>query len=449
LLPLVIASGCGNMHASHLELHGIDITRGGWQGGTSNRETQPVVDHEDNRSILENRIARTPVELEPQPCPWSMWAPMPALLEESCKIALTADYLRSGAPKGTLFPAEPLMHLSARTSAHGINREPRSAPKPAARQAGAKRSAANDEALLKKIMEALSDTGATKESLEIMLSEWGESTIGVDDALVQHVIYFLKCFAFCQRESTSATLQRSEKYLPRVRRAFSKYRLPEELAFAVPFVESRFTETAMSEKGALGMFQFLASTAMDYGVTVSAEPSEDGMPGVDERLDWNKTSVAAARFLSDHRKKFNSVLLALQSYHDGASAVAEVLTALAMEDKAGPFNSVFTCPKLEAYSREYIPLCLAAAYLYRMMRETDAIRIPVMEIQYVSLKKPASLDMLSARHDELTTKNPDLTLAVRLYCYASTGGYLLITELNNPGLDHAGSHSKPFLTSKR
>jgi hypothetical protein len=302
--------------------------------------------------------------------------------------------------------------------------------------------------LSQRIDRVLLDPESTRAALEAMLSDWGESVIRVDDALVQHVSYFLKYLALCERESTRATLERSKKYFPKIKQVFAKHRLPEDLAFAVPFVESRFTETAQSSAGAVGMFQFLAPTARDYGVAVTCDLSCEGMPVVDERLDWNKTCVAAARYLSNHRKMFNSTLLALGAYHHGAATVTKVLAAVAGEGKEKSFRSIFRCDQLEAYSREYIPLCLAAAYLHRLVKGAAAIRIPNLKIQYVSIKKPTPLDKLSAQHRDLTANNPDLAFADQLYCYASTGGYLLITELNAPNPKQANSRLLPLTIAR-
>jgi hypothetical protein len=209
-------------------------------------------------------------------------------------------------------------------------------------------------------------------------------------------------------------------------------------------VESRFSETAQSVAGAVGMFQFLAPTARDYGIKVTCDLPGACASGVDERLDWSKTSVAAARFLSDHRKMFDSVLLALGAYHHGATTVTKVLSAISKEAKEKSFHSIFTSRKLEAFSREYIPLCLAAAYLHRLVKESPAGRMPKSRIEFVSIKKPTPLDKLTAQHKDLTTKNPDLALADQLYCYASTGGYLLITELNAPEPRRAGCEHSPI-----
>jgi hypothetical protein len=341
---------------------------------------------------------------------------------------------------------KPSVKLNSQVKAGGIKAKPQSERK-LPRLVHQGKISKGENALLGRIEEALLDPEATWVSLQSMLSEWGESAIGVDDTLVRHVTYFLKCFALCEREGTSEALERSRKYLPQIRKVFAKYGLPEDLAFALPFVESRFTERALSSEGALGMFQFLAPTASEYGVTVTWDPPIGAIPSTDERLDWKRTSVAAARFLSDHRKMFNSILLALGSYHHGAGTISKVVEAVSGKEKS--FRSLFTCNKLQAHSREYIPLCLAAAYLHRLVKGTNSMRIPDLKVQYVSIKKPTPLRKLSTRHKDLKTNNPDLAFADKLYCYASTGGYLLITDLNSSEPKQASSRPRPIMIAQR
>ena len=270
-------------------------------------------------------------------------------------------------------------------------------------------------------------------ALESMLTEWGETAFVVDDVLVRHVSYFAKFFALCDREETNRAIARSRKYLPRVCEVFSHYALHEDIAFAVPFVESRFTTAACSTAGALGMFQFLASTAKDYGLRVASDAS-GGNPVVDDRLDWEKTAPAAARYLVRSRNVFASNVLALGAYHHGSMKVVEVLLSIAEKSKERSFRHIFENDRLDAFSREYIPQCLAAAYLYRWLKHARLDVLPVVQAAYVSIKEPLPMAQLASRFGQVQELNPDLAGADRLYCYASTGGYALVTKTGGQGM---------------
>lgn len=271
------------------------------------------------------------------------------------------------------------------------------------------------------------DTQAIKTTLGVMLSDWGDASFAVDDVLTQHVSYFAKYFTLCETEKTNRALERSRKYLPRIQEIFHEYDLHDDIAFAVPFVESRFTTSARSTAGAVGMFQFLDCTARDYGLKVEDFTAEENT-NVDERLNWEKTAGAAARYLAKNRNVFGSTILALGAYHHGSAKVVGVLHSMASKSKVRSFDHIFRHGQLGPYSREYIPQCLAAAYLRRVMQQTGFERLPCAGLRYEKISAPVTVANLSTRHKQLLVLNPDLTHADHIYGYASTGGYVLVTD---------------------
>lgn len=286
---------------------------------------------------------------------------------------------------------------------------------------------------------AMLNPDVLRAELESMLADWGETAFSADDALVRHVGYFVKYFALCDTEKTNRTLERSRKYMPFVRDVFSAQNLHEDIAFAVPFVESRFTTSACSVAGALGMFQFMPRTARDYGMQVAS-----GWPAIgsekDDRLDWQKEANAAARYLVKSRNVFGSSVLALGAYHHGSMKVVQVLLAVAERSKVRSFSPIFNDGELEPYSREYIPQCLAAACIYRYVKQARIDRLPPTGVHYENVSEPVSIAKLTLRHKDLLAQNQDLINAERIYCYASTGGYALITD-SSEAIRSAGKKS--------
>ncbi|MDR3568459.1 MAG: transglycosylase SLT domain-containing protein [Syntrophobacteraceae bacterium] len=278
---------------------------------------------------------------------------------------------------------------------------------------------------------ALLDPEAIEKGLDLMLADWGETSFAVDGELVRHVGYFLKYFALCDTDRTNRVIERSRKYLPYIQEVFVKNNLNEDIAFAVPFVESGFTTSALSNAGALGMFQFMPATGKDYGLNVGAN-------GADERLDWKKTAEAAARYLDRNRNVFGSSVLALGSYHHGSLKVMQVLMRVAQRSKVRSFRPIFERGELEPYSKEYIPQCLAAAYLYRYMKQAHLSCLPKEDVRYVAIRQNVAVKKLAGRYKDLLAANKDLTNADRIYCYVSTGGYALITEAKGCGLRAGG-----------
>jgi hypothetical protein len=282
---------------------------------------------------------------------------------------------------------------------------------------------------------ALLDPNAIKAGLGLMLADWGETSFVVDGELVRHVGYFLKYFALCETARTNRVVERSRKYLPYIQEVFAKNGLNEDIAFAVPFVESGFTTGALSNVGALGMFQFMPATAKDYGLNA-------GGCGKDDRLDWKKTAEAAARYLDRNRNVFGSSVLALGSYHHGSLKVMQVLMRVAQRSKVRSFKPIFERGELEPYSKEYIPQCLAAAYLYRYMKQARLGCLPRESVHYVNIRQKLPVKKLAKRYGDLLAENKDLINADRIYCYASTGGYALITQAEGCGLRAGGEMQK-------
>ncbi len=126
-----------------------------------------------------------------------------------------------------------------------------------------------------------------------------------------------------------------------------KRNLPGELAL-LPMLESNFRPQAVSNRGAVGLWQFMPSTGRQFGLKQSA--------GYDGRKDVKASTKAALNYLEYLHKKFNrDWVLALAAYNAGEGAVER---AIKRNQKAGKPTS-FWFLKLPKQTREYVPKFLA------------------------------------------------------------------------------------------
>jgi hypothetical protein len=123
--------------------------------------------------------------------------------------------------------------------------------------------------------------------------------------------------------------------------------VPSQLA-AVIRVESRGNPLALSSKGARGLWQLMPDTARRYGLTVNAH--------MDERVDIEKSTTGAARYLRDLYVQFGSWQLALAAYNTGERNLEGAID----RGRSRDFATLSFLGYLPAETRSYVPAVLAA-----------------------------------------------------------------------------------------
>lgn len=157
---------------------------------------------------------------------------------------------------------------------------------------------------------------------------------------------FLKYFQTEGRDLFSEWLSRSGKYIPVMKEILETKSMPPDLVY-LAMIESGFNVRARSNKGAVGPWQFIESTARRYGLRIDS--------WVDERMDMEKSTQAAADYLRDLYDLFDSWELAAAGYNAGEDKVRSAMEKFKISDFWE--ISEYTLP---GETRDYVPKLIAA-----------------------------------------------------------------------------------------
>ncbi len=155
-----------------------------------------------------------------------------------------------------------------------------------------------------------------------------------------------------QRVVFERWLDRLGRYAGMIQGVLRDKGLPEDLMFTA-MIESGFNPVAVSRVGAKGLWQFMAPTARRYGLRVDR--------WVDERLDPEKSTLAAACYLSDLHALFGSWELAQAGYNAGEMRILRAMKTLGTSD----FWELTRGRILKAETKNFVPAIQAATLISR------------------------------------------------------------------------------------
>lgn len=115
--------------------------------------------------------------------------------------------------------------------------------------------------------------------------------------------------------STVLNIKAANRYFPVIEPILAEEGIPDDFKYLAVIESNLRNET--SPAGARGLWQFLKSIGSYYGLEINDE--------VDERLNVEKSTLAACKYLKDSKRKFGSWTLAAAAYNMGDTRLRKEL----------------------------------------------------------------------------------------------------------------------------
>lgn len=175
---------------------------------------------------------------------------------------------------------------------------------------------------------------------------------------------FINYFTVKDREYTRMMMRRKNLYFPLFEKYLAKYGLPKELKY-LSIIESGLNPRAKSRVGAVGLWQFMSATGRYYGLNNSWY--------IDDRMDPEKSTDAACRYLRDLYNMFHDWELALAAYNTGPGNVRRAIRKSGYRRPEGNAFAKLTFWDIYSHlpreTRSYVPQFVAITYAMNYLDE--------------------------------------------------------------------------------
>ena len=207
------------------------------------------------------------------------------------------------------------------------------------------------------------------------------------------VEHYVRMFTGPGKERIKMRLERGTRYEAMIRKKMRDGGLPEDMYY-LALIESGFDPNAYSRAAAVGMWQFMTSTARDMGMRVDW--------WIDERRDPMKSTGAAVRFIKGLKAQFGSLYLAAAAYNGGPGRVARGLSRYADDLEGTTGDDLFFALAGEDYlrneTRDYVPQLIAAALIAKEPERYGMELDPLPPIRYDSVRVGPATPLAAIAH---------------------------------------------------
>lgn len=171
----------------------------------------------------------------------------------------------------------------------------------------------------------------------------------------ERVHAFINYFTVKDREYTRLMMRRRNLYFPMFEKHLAKYGLPDELKY-LSIIESGLNPRAISRARAVGLWQFMSATGRYYGL------HNDWY--IDDRMDPEKATEAACKYLRDLYSMFHDWELALAAYNTGPGNVKRAIRRSGYKKS---FWEIYSY--LPRETRSYVPQFVAINYTMNYLEQ--------------------------------------------------------------------------------
>lgn len=217
----------------------------------------------------------------------------------------------------------------------------------------------------------------------------------------EDVLRWLEYYKSRGRKIMELGLKRIGLYRDMIHRVFQEFGVPKDLIY-VAQQESMFKPLARSRANAKGMWQFVYGTGKRYGLSQNL--------WIDEKLDPEKATRAAAQHLTKLYEMFGDWYLVMAAYNAGEYGIQRIT------EKTGIRNFWELAERKLLYKQtvDYVPSILATMIISKHPEKYgfDAQPLPPIASKRVRIPSPVDLSLVAesvgVSLDEIRQLNPEL-----------------------------------------
>jgi len=217
-------------------------------------------------------------------------------------------------------------------------------------------------------------------------AELNQTTSAIPLELSDPVLGFVHYFSTDRgRSILLAGLRRSGRYRALIQGILADEGVPQELIY-VAQAESGFLPRAVSNKQAVGMWQFIAGTGAQYNLVRTSAS--------DDRLDPEKATRAAAKHLKELYARYGDWYLAIAAYDCGAGAVDRAVERTGYAD----YWELLKRHALPKETASYVPIIVAMTIMAKNPNDYGLEDIQLdAPVQYdsIQLTAPTNLNLVA------------------------------------------------------